>query len=133
MLTSIVNASNHRKYLSLSDQKCTAQSTLINLDPNEYSQGLCYYPFAVNLDRCVGSCYTLNNLFDKISVANKAKDLNLRVLIMIAGLNKLKTLPKHISRKCKCKFDGKKCNSTQKWNDNKGCCECENLKEHHVF
>ena len=51
---------------------------------------------------------------------------------MIAGLNKSKTFPKHISRKCKCRFDGRKCNSTQKWNDNKGRCECENLKEHHV-
>ena len=26
------------------------QPTLINLHPNEYTQGLHYYPFAVNLD-----------------------------------------------------------------------------------
>ena len=62
LLTSIVNASNHTKCVSLSNQKCTTQSTLINLHPNEYSQALRYYPFAVNLDRCVGSCTTLNDL-----------------------------------------------------------------------
>ena len=31
------------------------QPTLINVSSNEYAQGLRYYPFAVNLDRCTGS------------------------------------------------------------------------------
>ena len=33
----------------------------------------------VNLDRYVGSCNTLNNLFDKGSFPNKTKDLNMSV------------------------------------------------------
>ena len=37
-LTGLVNASNLTKYVSLSNQKCEIQSTLINLYPNEYSQ-----------------------------------------------------------------------------------------------
>ena len=32
---------------------------------------------------------------------------------MIKGINESKTLTKHISRECKCKFDGKKCKSYQ--------------------
>ena len=36
------------------------QPTLINLHSNEYSPEFHYYPFAVKLDRCVGSCNTLN-------------------------------------------------------------------------
>ena len=35
------------------------QPTLINLHPNEYSQECHYYPFAVKLNRCAGSCNTL--------------------------------------------------------------------------
>ena len=35
---------------------------------------------------------------------------------MITGINESKTLTKHVSCKCKCKFDGRKCNSNQKWN-----------------
>ena len=35
---------------------------LINLYPNEYTQALSYYPFAVNLDRCDGNWDTLNDL-----------------------------------------------------------------------
>ena len=58
-LTTLVNASSHTKCVSLSNQKFEIQSTLINLYSNEYNQELHYYPFAVKLDRCVGSCYTL--------------------------------------------------------------------------
>ena len=35
---------------------------------------------------------------------------------MITGINELKTL-KHISCERNCKFDGKECNSDQKWNN----------------
>ena len=64
-LTSLVNGSNHTKCISLNNQKCKVQPTLINLHPDEYSQQLHYYPFAVKLDRCVGSFNTLNDLFNK--------------------------------------------------------------------
>ena len=59
LLTGIVSASNHKKCLLLSNQKCITQPTLINLHPNEYSQQFQYYPSAVTLDRCVGKCNTL--------------------------------------------------------------------------
>ena len=35
LLARIVNASNHIKCVSLSNQKCEIQPTLINLHPNE--------------------------------------------------------------------------------------------------
>ena len=50
-------------------QQCTTQPTLINLHPNEYTQGLRYYSFAVNLDRC-----TVNDLSNTICVPNKTED-----------------------------------------------------------
>ena len=61
LLSGLVNGSNHLKCLSLSNQKCMIQPTLINLHPNDYSQEFHYYPFAVKFDRCVGSCNTLND------------------------------------------------------------------------
>ena len=118
-LTSIVNASNHAKHVSLSNQKCDTQPTLINLYPNEYSQELHFYPFAVKVDRCVGSCYTLNDLPNKVCVQNKIEDLNIYVFNMITGINESNILTKQISCECKCKFDGRKCNSNQWWNNNK--------------
>ena len=55
LLPSIVNTSNHTKCISLKNQQFKIQPSLITLRPNEYGQGLRYYLFAVNLDRCMGS------------------------------------------------------------------------------
>ena len=38
LLASIVNASNHAKCVSLSNQKCNIQPTFINLHPDEFNQ-----------------------------------------------------------------------------------------------
>ena len=64
--TNTVNASNHIKYVSLSNKEI--QPTLISLHLNEYGQELHYYPFAVKLDRCVGSCNILDDLPNKVFV-----------------------------------------------------------------
>ena len=93
LITNIVNASNHIKCVFLSNQKCQIQPTLINLHPNEYShlhpneysQELHYYPFAVEIDRCIESCNTPNNLSNKVCVPNKTENLNIYVFNMITG------------------------------------------------
>ena len=56
---------------------------------------------------------------NKVCFPNKTEDLNLSVFNVITGINESKTLAKHISCECKCKFDGRKCRR----------CEC---KKHHV-
>ena len=71
LLISIVNASNHTNGVSLSNHKCMIQPILINLYPNEYSQEFHYYPIPVKLNRCVGSCNTLNDLSNKVYFPNK--------------------------------------------------------------
>ena len=112
LLTDLVNGSNHTKCIFLSNQKYKIQPTLINLHPNEYSQELHYYLFTVKSDGCVGSCNNLNDLSNKVCVPNKTGNLKAY----------FKVLTRHISCECKCKFDGKKCNSNQKWNNNKYQC-----------
>ena len=49
LLTSLVSASNHTKCVSINNQKCMTRPTLINLYPNEHSQELHYYLFAIFL------------------------------------------------------------------------------------
>ena len=43
-----------------------------------------------------------------------------------------KALRKHVSCKCEYKFDSRKCNSNQKWNNNKCRCDYKNTTEHHM-
>ena len=93
LLTSIVNASNHTKCASLSNQKCMTQPTLINLYPWIQSRiSILYY----KLDRCAKSCNTLNGLSNKVCVPSKTEDLSLIVFNMITGIKESKTLANHI-------------------------------------
>ena len=59
--------------MSLGNQICKIQPTLINLHPNECNQELHYYPYEVKLDKCVGICSTLNELSTRVCVLNKEK------------------------------------------------------------
>ena len=60
-----------------SNQKYEIQPTLINLNPNEYSQELHFYPIVVKLDKCAGSCNALNELSNKLWFQIKQKILNI--------------------------------------------------------
>ena len=129
LLRNIVNGSNHTKCVSLSNQKCITQPTHINLHPNECSQEFHYYIFAVKLNRGVGSCNTLNDLPNKVCVPYKAEDLTLSKFSMITWVDESKELTKHVSCECKCKFDGRQCNSNQWFNNKKCWYEC---KKRHI-
>ena len=92
LLTCIVNAYNHTKCVSLNNKKCEIQPVFINLHPNKYSQEFHCSPFAVKLDRCAGSCNTINDLSNKLCVPNKTEDLNLSTFNKITGINESKRL-----------------------------------------
>ena len=83
------------------------------------------YPSMINLDKCTGSC---NVLSPKICVPKVTKDVNLKVLNMITNKNEAKTMAKHFSCNCKCKFNSTTCNSNQKWNAKTCQCDRKNYK-----
>ena len=118
------------KYVSLSNRKYKIQPTIINLHPNEYSQELHYYPFAIKLDKYIGSLNTFNDLSNKVCVQNEMEDLNIHVFNVITGKNESKIWTKDISHQCKYKFDGRKCNSNQNWNNDKCQYECKKYNVH---
>ena len=86
-LSRIANTPNHAKCISLNNQQGMTQTTVINVHPNEYIEGLHYYSFAINLDRWMKSSNTLNDLSNKVCVQNKTEDLNLSVFYMMTGIN----------------------------------------------
>ena len=106
LLTSTVNGSIDTKCMLLRNWRCMIQPTLINLYPNGYSQELHYYPHAVKVDRCVRSFNTFNELSNKVCVPSKSEDINIYVFNMITEKNESNILTKHLSCKCKYKFDG---------------------------
>lgn len=50
---------------------------------------------------------------------------------LITGTHKSKSLEEDISRNCRCKLDGERCNSKQIWNKDKCLCKCKNPLNQH--
>ena len=78
------------------DYRAFDTSNIVNIHKYFMKKEFYYYLSAVKLDRCVGSCNTLNDLSNKACVPIKTEDLNLSVFSMITGINESKTLKKHI-------------------------------------
>ena len=68
---------------SLATKLDNTRHTLFDLNPYELSSFWC----RVSLDRCNGSCNTLNA---KIYVQNKTEDVNIKVFSMITVINEAK-------------------------------------------
>ena len=67
-----------------------------------------------SLDKCIGSCNAVDDLFTKICVPNETKDVDAKVFNMIIKIHETKTLVKHISCDCRCRLDSTTCISNQK-------------------
>ena len=78
LLTGRVNGFNHTKCVSLSNQKCMTQPTLINLHLNEYGQEFHNHPFAVKLHKCAN---TLSNTLNSLNTLNEVVILLMTYLI----------------------------------------------------
>ena len=115
-----------RKCVSINNQRCMVRPMFIDLNLDE----LHYYQFIINMNRCKGSCNIAEDPFSSICVPNKIEDMNQKVFNMIKGINESKILAEHISCEFRCEFDGRKCNSRQKWNNDNCHCECKKLIKH---
>ena len=83
----------------------------------------------ISVNKCGGSCNTIEDPFGRICVPNKIEDVNLTAFNMFQDTNESKTLAKHISCDARCEFDGKKWNSRQKWDNNKCQMSVKNLAQ----
>ena len=76
----------------------------------------------IGLDKCNGSCNSVDDLSTKICVPNKTKNMTVRVLNMITNENEAKAMIKHISCGFKCKLNSTTYSSNRKWNNE--ICQC---------
>ena len=95
---------------------CMVRPTLIGLNSVEIK----YYLFIVSLNKCIGRC---NVSAPKLCVTSKTKNINVKIFNMIKNRNEARTMTKHISCHCECKFNSATDNSNQKWNNK--ACQCE--------
>ena len=108
--------------VSVVNQKCMPRPKI--LDVNEGIGEALFYPYNVLVNKCSGSCNTLDNRLSKICVPNIIKGINMQVYNFLMRLNETRNVLWHESCKCVCKLNSSVCNSKQIWNSNTCRCDC---------
>ena len=61
---------NSLECVSMNNQECKIITEIINLNTNEPM----FYPYSIKINRCKGSCNTINDPYAKICVPGKIKN-----------------------------------------------------------
>ena len=69
--------------MSLNNEPCMIWLFLIDLNPVDFK----YYHFMISLDKCSGSCNSVNDLSLKIYVLSKTKDVNVKIFNIMTNRN----------------------------------------------
>ena len=108
--------------VSVVNQKCMPRPKI--LDVNEGVGEALFYLYNVKLNKCSGSCNTLDNSTEKLCVPNVIKGLNMKVYNFLTILNETRNVLWHESCKCVCKLNSSICNNKRIWNSNACRCDC---------
>ena len=108
--------------VSVVNQKCVPRPKI--LDVNEGVGEALFYPYNVLVNKCSGSCNTLDKPMSKICVPKIVKDVNMQVYNFLMRLNETRNVLWHESCKCVCKLNSSVCDNKQIWNDDTCRCNC---------
>ena len=114
---------NSLEFFSRNIQECKIRPEIINLNTNEPL----FYLYSIKINKCKGSCNTINDPYAKICLPDNIKSTNVKVFNLISRTNETRHIKWHKTCKCKCRLDASVCNNKQRWNENKCRCECKDL------
>ena len=66
---------NSLKCVSMNNQECKIRSEIITVNTNEPI----FYPYSITINKCKGSCNTINNPYAKLCVPDTIKNVNVKV------------------------------------------------------
>ena len=83
--TAFFNLSNVHSLecISMNNQECKIRSEIINLNTNETM----FFPDSIKLNKCKGSCNTINDPYAKICVPDEIKNTNIKVFNLMSRTN----------------------------------------------
>ena len=74
---------NSLECVLMNNQGCKIRTEIINLNTNEPM----FYPYSIKINRCKGSCNTINNPYAKICVPDQIKNINVKVFNLLSRTN----------------------------------------------
>ena len=114
---------NPLECVSMNNQKCKIRSEIISVNTDE----LVFYPYSITINKCKGSCNTINDPYAKLCVPDVIKNVNVKVFNLISRINETRHIEWHKTCKCKSILDANVGNHKQRWNEEKYRCECKQL------
>ena len=93
--------------VSVVNQKCMPRPKILYINEG-VGEALCY-PYNVQVNKCSGSCNTLDNLMAKLCVPGIIKRVNMQVYNFLMRLNETRNVLWHESCKCVCKLNSSVC------------------------
>ena len=108
--------------VSVTNQECMPRPKI--LDVNEGVGEALFYPYNVLVNKCSGSCNTLDNPMARLCVPNIIKRVNMKVYNFLMRLNETRNVLWHESCKCVCRLNSSVCNSKQIYNSDTCRCDC---------
>ena len=108
--------------VSVVNQKCMPRPKI--LDVNKGVGEALFYQYNVLVNKCSGSCDTINNPMAKLCVPNTIKRINMKVYNFLMRLNETRNVLWHEICKCLCRLNSSVCNSKQIWNSDTCRCDC---------
>ena len=109
---------NSLKCISMNNQECKIRSEIINLNTNEPI----FYPYGIKINRCKGSCNTINDPYAQICFPDDIENINVKVFNLMSRTNETRHIKWYKTCKCKCRLDASVCSNKQRWNEDK--CRC---------
>ena len=92
---------NSLKCYSLDNRECKIRPEIINVNNKEPI----FYPYKIKMNRCVGSCNTIDHPYDKTCFANDIENMGLKIFNLLTQNNETINIEKHKSCGCKCKLN----------------------------
>ena len=114
---------NSLECVSMNNQECKIRPEIINLNTNEPL----FYPYSIKINKCKGSCNTINDPYGKICGPDKIKNTNVKVFDLMSRTNETRHIKWHKTCKCRCRLDPIVGNNKQRWNEDKCRSECKEL------
>ena len=104
---------NSLECVSMNNQECKIRPEIINLNANEPM----FYAYIIKINKCKGSCNTINDPYAKVCVPDNIKGTNVKVFNLMSRTNETRHTKWHKTFKCRCGLDSSVCSNKQRWNE----------------
>ena len=82
---------NSLECVSMNNQECKTRSETISVNTNEPM----FYLYSITINKCKGSCNTINDPYAKLCVTDTIKDINVKLFNLMSRINEIRHIEWH--------------------------------------